>query len=54
MTARREAAPMQAPDDARRAKAVVRNARLLGTLAVLFYLGYLAWNLLRGAAVSFQ
>jgi hypothetical protein len=54
MTARREATPVQAPDNAQRAKGVVRNAWLLGTLAVLFYLGYLGWNLLRGAAVSLQ
>lgn len=49
MSAHLDPAAAQAPD-VRRAKTVARNARLLGALALLFYLGYLSWNLLRGAA----
>jgi hypothetical protein len=54
MSARRELAPLPASDAGRQRRTVARRqAWLLGALAVLFYLGYLSWSLLRGARVFF-
>ena len=39
------------PDGARDAR-ITRSAWLLASLAVLFYVGYVAWNLWRGAVGS--